>query len=128
MELYWSWVRIVLSELKILQSCILTTFGKRKTKPKRMTAYKPTHSNLHSAFSPTPLEEEFYKTKPTDKKKSLSYIPCLKEAWNWEENYDPQITPCSISKRIAYAGSWKMPSDPVSKLRQQFFEANSVSL
>lgn len=34
-----------------------------------MTAYKPTYSNLHSAFSPTPLEEEFYKTKPTDKKK-----------------------------------------------------------
>lgn len=55
-----------------------------------MTAYKPTHPNLHSAFSLTPLEEEFCKTKPTDEK-SVCYIPRLKEAWNWEENYDPQI-------------------------------------
>jgi len=42
---------------------------RRKTKSTRMTAYKPTHPYLYSAFSPTPLEE-FCKTKPTDKKKN----------------------------------------------------------
>lgn len=56
MELYQSWVRTVLSELKILQS-VPTTCGKRKTKPEIVTAYKPTHPNLHLAFSSTPLEE-----------------------------------------------------------------------
>lgn len=42
-----------------------------------MIAYKPTHPNLHSSSSPTPLEEEFYKTKPIDKKKKILQLYTL---------------------------------------------------